>query len=109
MTARAFLRLSDDLRESFAKAQDDETLRYLRVEIVDGDSLSVVGSRQKGDLQTDFDSLAKASRESAHRIAIVPRLFLLLSSDVLILASSRWSANGAQTERKHSCTCSVKP
>lgn len=107
MTARAFLGLSDDLRDSFAKAQDDETLRYLRVEIVDGDSLSVVGSRQKGDLQTDFDSLAKASGESAHPAATVPCLFIFLLSDVPILASSKRSANRAQTERTYSC--SIKP
>ena len=61
MAARAFLRLSEDLREGFAKAQDDETLRFLRVEIVDEDTLTIVGSRQRGDLQTVFDSLAEAS------------------------------------------------
>lgn len=59
MTARAFLRLSDDLREAFAAAQDDETLRYIRVEVVNGDSLTAVGSSKKRDLRTDFDALAE--------------------------------------------------
>lgn len=59
MTARAFLRLSDELHEAFASAQDDDTLRYLRVEVVDGDTLATVGSRQKGDLSADFDSLSE--------------------------------------------------
>lgn len=63
MTARAFLGLSDDLRETFAKAQDDETLRYLRVKIVNEDTLTTVGSKQKGgDLATDFDSLGQVRR-----------------------------------------------
>lgn len=61
MTARAFLRVSDELREAFSLAQDDETLRYLRVEVVDGDCLANVGTKQKGDLQADFDALALAS------------------------------------------------
>lgn len=65
MTARAFLRLSEGLREAFASAQDDETLRYLRVEVVDGDCLEAVGSKQKGDLETDFDDLAQASASYA--------------------------------------------
>lgn len=60
MTARAFLGLSDELREAFAKAQDDETLRYLHVKIVDEDTLTRVGSKQKGgDLSTDFDGLGQ--------------------------------------------------
>lgn len=60
MTARAFLSLSDELREAFAKAQDDETLRYLQVKIVNEDTLSRVGSKQRGgDLATDFDDLAQ--------------------------------------------------
>ncbi|CAM9183373.1 unnamed protein product, partial [Ectocarpus sp. 12 AP-2014] len=60
MTARAFLRLSDDLREAFASAQDDESVRYLRVEVVNGDTLTTVGSSAKGaDIKTDFDSLAQ--------------------------------------------------
>lgn len=60
MTARAFLRLSDDLREAFASAQDDESVRYLRVEVVNGDTLTKVGSSAKGaDIKTDFDSLAQ--------------------------------------------------
>ncbi|CAM9294263.1 unnamed protein product [Laminaria digitata] len=71
MTARAFLRLSEGLREAFAAAQDDETLRYLRVEVVDGDCLEAVGSKQKGDLETDFDSLAQEVEEKT------PCLFLL--------------------------------
>lgn len=61
MAARAFLRLSDDLRDAFAAAQGDETLRSLRVEVVDGECLTPVSSRPKGDLQADFDSLAQAS------------------------------------------------
>ena len=69
MTARAFLRLSEGLREAFASAQDDETLRYLRVEVVDGDCLEAVGSKQKGDLETDFDVLAQASEKQASRRA----------------------------------------
>ena len=60
MTARAFLGLSDELREAFTKAQDDETLRYVRVQIVNQDTLTAVGSKQKGgDLATDFDGLAQ--------------------------------------------------
>lgn len=59
MTARAFLGLSDELREAFAAAQDDETLRYLRVEVVNGDSLTTVGSSRKHELRTDFDALAE--------------------------------------------------
>ncbi|CAN0026607.1 unnamed protein product [Ascophyllum nodosum] len=71
MAARAFLRLSEDLREGFAKAQDDETLRFLRVEIVDEDTLTIVGSRQRGDLQTDFDSLAEEAVEATPSIFLV--------------------------------------
>lgn len=60
MTARAFLGLSDELRETFAKAQDDETLRFVKVEVVQGDTLTSTESRQKGSsLESDFDSLAK--------------------------------------------------
>lgn len=60
MTARAFLGLSNELREAFAAAQDDETLRYLRVEVVNGDSLTTVGSTGRvHDLRTDFDALAE--------------------------------------------------
>lgn len=66
MTARAFLGLSDGLREAFAKAQDDETLRYLQVKIVNEDTLSTVGSKQRGgDLATDFDDLAQVRRHPA--------------------------------------------
>lgn len=61
MAARAFLRLSDELRAAFAAAQDDETLRYLRVEVVDGETLNAVGSSAKGALESDFDSLAQVS------------------------------------------------
>lgn len=63
MTARAFLGLSDELREAFAKAQNDETTRYVRVEVgVEGETLTNVDSRQKGaSLQADFDSLSQAS------------------------------------------------
>lgn len=72
MTARAFLRLSEGLREAFASAQDDETLRYLRVEVVDGDRLEAVGSKQKGDLETDFDALAQASgRQECKTVMVV--------------------------------------
>lgn len=71
MTARAFLRLSDGLREAFASAQDDETLRYLRVEVVSGDCLEAVGSKQKGDLETDFDALAQASGRQACKVVLV--------------------------------------
>lgn len=67
MTARAFLRLSEGLREAFTSAQDDETLRYLRVEVVHGDCLEAVGSKQKGELETDFDALAQASARQASR------------------------------------------
>lgn len=59
MAARAFLRLSEDLRSTFASTQDNEEVRYLRVEIVDGETLTSVDSRQRGDLKTDFDSLAQ--------------------------------------------------
>ena len=60
MTARAFLGLSDELRDAFAKAQDDETVRYLHVKIVNEDTLTAVGSKQKGaDLATDFDGLGQ--------------------------------------------------
>lgn len=60
MAARAFLRLTDELREAFASAQDDETLRFLRVEVANGDSLTSVGSGLKGEsIKEDFDSLAK--------------------------------------------------
>lgn len=63
MTARAFLGLSDELREAFAKAQDDETLRFLQVNIVTEDTLTTVGSTQKGtDFETDFDGLAQVRR-----------------------------------------------
>lgn len=66
MTARAFLGLSDELREAFAKAQDDETLRYLHIKIVNEDTLTTVGSKQKsGDLETDFDSLGQVRLHSA--------------------------------------------
>lgn len=62
MTARAFLRLSDELRDVFAQGQDDENLRYLKVEVVEGDTLTNTGFRQKGaSLQADFDSLSQAS------------------------------------------------
>lgn len=94
MTARAFLRLSAELRESFAKAQDDETLRYLRVEVVDGDSLSAVSSRQKGDLETDFDSLAQASGESAYRAATVPHICIIVELCTCLGVE--------QAERRHS-------
>ncbi|CAN0063336.1 unnamed protein product [Hapterophycus canaliculatus] len=60
MAARAFLRLSDELREAFASAQDDDTLRFIRVEVANGDSLTSVGSGEKGEsIKADFDSLAK--------------------------------------------------
>lgn len=60
MTARAFLGLSDELREAFAKAQDDETLRYLQVKIVNEGTLTTVASKQRGaDLSTDFDGLGQ--------------------------------------------------
>lgn len=66
MTARAFLGLSGELREAFAKAQDDETLRYLRVKIVNEDTLTVAGSKQKGaDISTDFDGLGQVRVASA--------------------------------------------
>lgn len=64
MAARAFLRLTDELREAFASAQDDETLRFLRVEVANGDSLTTVGSGRKDEsIQVDFDSLAKVRRK----------------------------------------------
>lgn len=63
MTARAFLRLSDELRDTFSRLQDDETLRYVRVEIVGEDTLTVVASRPKGSsLEADFDSLSQARK-----------------------------------------------
>lgn len=67
MAARAFLRLSEDLRSAFASAQDNEEVRYLRVEIVDGETLTNIDSRQRGDLKTDFDSLAQVSVNSGSR------------------------------------------
>lgn len=65
MTARAFLHLSDELRDAFAQGQDDENLRYLKVEVVDGDTLINTGFRQKGtSLEADFDSLSQASKHT---------------------------------------------
>ncbi len=61
MTARAFLSLSDELRAAFAEAQDDESLRYLHVKIVNEGTLTAVGSTPKGaaGLQADFDALSQ--------------------------------------------------
>ncbi|CAM9886939.1 unnamed protein product [Ectocarpus sp. 4 AP-2014] len=81
MTARAFLRLSDDLREAFASAQDDESVRYLRVEVVNGDTLTTVGSSAKGaDIKTDFDSLAQVRNLPMRHCCIICAVssFLLL-------------------------------
>ncbi|CAM9510163.1 unnamed protein product [Choristocarpus tenellus] len=56
--ARSFLQLSDELKVSFSAAQDDNQLRYLRVEVVGEDTLSMVGTSRKGQLEDDFDNLA---------------------------------------------------
>eukprot|EP00752_Nemacystus_decipiens_P012693 g11245.t1 len=94
MTARAFLGLSDELREAFAKAQDDEMLRYLHVKIVNGDTLTTVGSKHKGgDLATDFDGLGQEVAEAA------PCLFLVaLDGDELKRVTGR-AGGGAGVAR----------
>lgn len=70
MTARAFLRLSDELKSAFSEGQDDEMLRYLKVEVVDADTLTNTASRQKGpSFQADFDSLSQASKKA--QVAVV--------------------------------------
>lgn len=86
MTARAFLGLSDELRESFAKAQDDETLRYLQVNIAGEDTLTTVGSKQRGgDLATDFDGLSQVRQYPAgYSSRVEPRRFTGIPSNVCL-------------------------
>lgn len=80
MTARAFLRLSDELKSAFAEGQDDEMLRYLRVEVVGADTLTNTASRQKGpSLQADFDSLSQASKKA--EVAVVELLADAINCD----------------------------
>lgn len=88
MTIRAFLRLSDDLRDAFSRAQHDGSLRYLRVEVVAGNALTVVGSGSRGSsLEVDFDSLSQVSKR---RACLVLSIF---PCGVQSTATSWWKTN----------------
>ncbi|CAM9415765.1 unnamed protein product [Discosporangium mesarthrocarpum] len=93
--ARSFLQISDELRASFSAAQDDDTVRFLRVEVVGDDLLSLAGTGPRGLLEDDFDSLAEAVEDAT------PCLFLLgLNSWEMDQVTGRSSSESATSAKQ---------